>query len=312
MVEEADSPRPRVAVLPDPDGSAADVVQRAGAEVVPLERAEALVWTLSRLESFPDELPESVRWVQLPSAGVEQWVREGIVDQRRVWTSATGAYAVPVAEHALLLLLAGVRRLADCVRADTWSKESLMPAVGTLAGATVAIIGCGAIGRALIPMLASVGAGTIAVNRSGRPVDGAVRTLPAAESAQAWAEADHVVLAAPATEATHHLVTAERLGSMRPHAWLVNVARGSLVDTDALVEALDAGAIAGAALDVTDPEPLPDGHPLWNHPRCIITPHVANPEVTLRSGFLQRVADNVRRWAGGRALLGVIDPAVGY
>ncbi|MEV4732309.1 D-isomer specific 2-hydroxyacid dehydrogenase family protein [Saccharopolyspora sp. NPDC049426] len=301
-----------IAVLPDPDGGVAEVARDAGAEVVGLDQAEALAWTTSATAEFPSALPDSIRWVQLPSAGVEQWFQAGIVDGARTWTSATGAYAAPVAEHALLLLLTGIRRMPECVRATTWSKAELMPAVGTLGGATVAIIGCGSIGRALIPSLRALGAQVIAVNRSGRTVPGALRTVAADDAAQVWSQADHVVVAAPATSDTQHLVGRDQIERMRPGAWLVNVARGSVVDTEALVEALDEGTIGGAALDVTDPEPLPDGHPLWTHPRAVVTPHVANPAVTLRRGFHERLAHNIGRYVRGETLIGTVDLTRGY
>ncbi|MDI2031400.1 D-isomer specific 2-hydroxyacid dehydrogenase family protein [Saccharopolyspora sp. TS4A08] len=302
----------KMAVLPDPDGSAADVARRAGAEVVGLDEAEALAWTTSATAEFPAALPDSIRWVQLPSAGVEQWLDAGIIDDARTWTAAIGAYAAPVAEHALLLLLAGLRRMPDCVRATTWSKSELMPQVGTLGGAAVAIIGCGSIGRALIPPLRALGAEVVAVTRSGRDVPGAARTLAAADSGEVWSQADHVVIAAPATSDTRHLVGRDQLSRMRPGAWLVNVARGSVVDTDALVGALDEGRIGGAALDVTDPEPLPDDHPLWTHPRAIITPHIANPAVTLRRGFHERLAHNIAEHLAGRRPAGTVDLVRGY
>lgn len=302
----------KIAILPDLDGGAADIAREAGADVVDLHRAEALAWTTSATADFPRPLPDSIRWVQLPSAGVEQWLHAGIIDAGRTWTAATGSYAAPVAEHALLLLLAGIRRMPQCVRATTWSKSELMPAVGTLGGATVAIVGCGSIGRALIPALRALGTQVIAVNRSGRPVAGAVRTLAASDAAGVWSQADHVVVAAPATSDTQHLVGPDQLRQMRRGAWLVNVARGSLVDTDALVDALDEGTIGGAALDVTDPEPLPDGHPLWTHPRAVITPHIANPATTLRSGFHERLAHNIGRYIRGETLTGTVDLARGY
>ncbi|MCP2164911.1 D-isomer specific 2-hydroxyacid dehydrogenase family protein [Goodfellowiella coeruleoviolacea] len=307
-----DSKTVRIAVLPDPTGSAARVAQEAGAHPVPLHDANALVWTASSPAEFPTDLPDSVRWVQLPSAGVEKWLANGIVDRQRVWTSATGAYSRPVAEHALTLMLAAARRLPDCVRATTWRKDELRASVGTLRDATVVIVGCGGIGRALIPLVGALGGQVVAVNRSGRPVPGAQRTIAAADAADVWSQGDYLVLAAPATQQTERLVGAEQLRRMRSSAWLVNVARGTLVDTDALVAALDAGEIAGAALDVTDPEPLPDGHPLWTHPRAIITPHVANPETTLRAYFHERLTHNIRRYASGEPLIGVVDLDAGY
>ncbi|PSK89613.1 D-3-phosphoglycerate dehydrogenase [Murinocardiopsis flavida] len=302
----------RIAVAPDTDGRVAAAARGEGAEVVPLDQAEALAWTVSDPARFPTELPDGVRWVQLPSAGVEAWFAAGTIDAARVWTSAAGAYAAPVAEHALMLLLAGVRRLPESLAADTWRKTELRPRVGTLAGARVAIIGAGGIARALIPSLTALGADAIAVNRSGRPVPGAARTVAADAAEDVWSAADHVVIAAPQTAQTHHLVGGRRLARMKSTAWLVNVARGTLVDTDALLHALDTGGIAGAALDVTDPEPLPDGHPLWTHPRAIVTPHVANPTATLAAALDTRLAENIRRYRDGAALLGVVDAAVGY
>ena len=158
-------------MAPDPDGAASEIARGAGAEVVGLDAAEALAWTVSDPSEFPERLPDAVRWVQLPSAGVEAWIARGIIDRERTWTSATGAYALPVAEHALLLLLAGLRRLPDCTAATTWTKSDLMPRLDTLQGASVGIVGAGGIARALIPLLSSLGARTLAVNRSGRPVE---------------------------------------------------------------------------------------------------------------------------------------------
>jgi phosphoglycerate dehydrogenase-like enzyme len=176
----------------------------------------------------------------------------------------------------------------------------------------VAIVGAGGIGRALIGLLEPFGCEVIAVTRRGRDVPGASRTLPADRLAEAWPAARHVVIAAPATAGTRHLVGARELAAMREDAWLVNIARGSLVDTDALVEALRAGAIAGAALDVTDPEPLPDGHPLWELPNALITPHVGTPADTERGLFAERVRENVRRLVAGEPLVGVVDAEGGY
>jgi phosphoglycerate dehydrogenase-like enzyme len=292
---------PAVHVAPEPDRTIEEAVLPAGGRIAELDAADALVWLEPEPDGFPDELPDRIRWVQLPSAGVERWLDR--IDGARVWTSAAGAYSRPVAEHALMLMLAGARRLADCARATTWTRPRPAP----LEGATVAIVGAGGIGRALIELLAPLRVELLAVTRRGR--DG---TLPADRLGEVWPRAHHVVVAAPATGATRHLVGASELAAMREDAWLVNVARGSLVDTDALVAALAAGEIAGAALDVTDPEPLPDGHPLWHEPRALITPHVANPETTLRRYLAELVEENVRRFTAGEELRSRIDLDAGY
>jgi phosphoglycerate dehydrogenase-like enzyme len=292
---------PVVHVAPESDRAIEEAVTAAGGQIGPLAEADALVWLDSNPDSLPAALPEGVRWVQLPSAGVEGWLER--IDRERVWTSAAGAYGLPVAEHALALMLAGARRLADCARAQTWTEPPARP----LDGSTVAIVGAGGIGRALIALLEPLDVEVIAVTRRGR--DG---TLPASRLPEVLPAAHHVVIAAPATPDTRHIIGAAELEAMRDDAWLVNVARGALIDTDALVAALAAGSIAGAALDVTDPEPLPDGHPLWSEPRALITPHIANPAATLRRYLARHVKENVTRFANGEPLLSQIDAQAGY
>jgi phosphoglycerate dehydrogenase-like enzyme len=293
--------QPVVHVAPESDRAIEEAITTAGGRIGPLAEADALVWLNGDSNTFDVELPDQVRWVQLPSAGVESWLARA--GDGRVWTSAAGAYGLPVAEHALALMLAGTRRLADCARAQTWTDPPARP----LDGSTVAIVGAGGIGRALTRLLAPLDVRIIAVTRRGG--DG---TLPAERMHEVLPDAHHVVVAAPATPGTRHLIGAAELEAMRGDAWLVNVARGSLVDTDALVDALARGAIGGAALDVTDPEPLPDGHPLWSERRALITPHIANPAVTLRRYLARHVQENVARFANGEPLLSPIDPEAGY
>jgi phosphoglycerate dehydrogenase-like enzyme len=305
---------PRIAVGPRPDAMFVRAVSSGGGIAVPFEEnPDALIWT-GTPDLFPAALPESVRWVQLPAAGVENWLTEGVIKQHPqvLWTSAAGAYSATVAEHALMLLLAGVRALPHHLTARSWTPDEFYPRLGTLRGATIGIVGAGGIGRALIPMLASLGAQTLAVNRSGRPVPGAVETFPVERIDEIWPLADHFVVAAAATPDTEQLIGAEELAAMKPTAWLVNIARGSLIDTDALVGALAAGTIAGAGLDVTDPEPLADGHPLWSLPNAMITPHDSNPPALRVPAYVERVVENVTRFASGVEPVAVIDVSAGY
>ncbi|MFC4605712.1 D-isomer specific 2-hydroxyacid dehydrogenase family protein [Rhodococcus kronopolitis] len=302
---------PRIHLGPDENPLLAEGIRRGGGVLVPLAEAEAVVWAQGP-ETFPDTIPDAIRWVQLPFAGIEPWLAAGVVDSARTWTSAAGAYSGSVAEHSIMMLLAGVRSLREQLAATSWRKDEFDPRVGTVRGSTVAIVGCGGIGRALIPYLAASGARVLAVTRSGTPVPGADETLPADRLDEVWARADHFVVAAPATAATHNLIGRPELARMSRSSWIVNVARGTLIDTDALVDALRAGTIGGAALDVTDPEPLPDGHPLWTLPNALITPHVANPATGLPRALADHVAGNVARFAAGEQLAGVIDPVAGY
>jgi D-3-phosphoglycerate dehydrogenase len=297
-----------VHIAPEAPEVVASAVRAAGGELGPLQAADAVVWLGHGPRELP-ALPDRVRWVQLPSAGVEPYFAAGrITPDGPRFTSAAGVYGGLVAEHALALLLAGVHALQVSARARAW----ITPPVATLEGATVAIVGAGGIGRALIERLAPHRVEVLAVTRRGHPVPGAARTLPAERVEEVWPAADHVVLAAPATDATRHLVGAAQLAAMREHAWLVNVARGSLVDTHALVAALREERIGGAALDVTDPEPLPEGHPLWAEPRALIAMHHPAPEDETEKRLAERVRANVERFAADEPLLAPVDPAAGY
>ncbi|MFC7340759.1 D-isomer specific 2-hydroxyacid dehydrogenase family protein [Saccharopolyspora griseoalba] len=287
-------------------------VLAGGAELAAAEEASALVWFGAEPGRFPELDHSGLDWVQLPSAGVESWLAAGVLREGVRFTSAAGTYAQTVAEHALGLMLAGARQIPAMARADSWQRPEGMR---SLSGSTVGIIGAGGIGRALIEMLRPFGATVLAVNRSGKPVDGAERTWPAEDAEgvrRVLTGSDFVVVAAPATSQTDELIDAGALAAMKPDAWLINIARGSLVDTDALVAALDAGEIGGAALDVTDPEPLPDGHRLFSHPRALISPHTANPQSLLMPALARRVQENVRRWVAGEPLLAPVDLAAGY
>jgi phosphoglycerate dehydrogenase-like enzyme len=301
--------QPVIALMPGEEPGLAAAVADAGGRVGSPQEADALVlhrWRGERPE-IPDPLPERVRWIQLPAAGVESWL-DGLPGGPVV-TSATGAFALTVAEHTLALLLAAGRRLHTCARATEWI-EPLH--ARSLENATVAIVGAGGIGRALIELLAPLHVRVLAVTRRGNPVPGAERTVAADGIDDLLPEADYVVLAAPATDASRQLIDARRLALMRPDAWLVNVGRGMLVDTDALVAALDAERLGGAALDVTEPEPLPPEHPLWLHPRALITPHIGTTDDAERAHYERRVRDNVARFAAGEELLGVVDRSRGY
>ncbi|HEV7886796.1 MAG TPA: NAD(P)-dependent oxidoreductase, partial [Acidimicrobiales bacterium] len=429
--------------------------------------ADALVWLDPHdVEGLAAALAAGpgIRWVQLPSAGVDRLIESGIIASGiitgggrggRTWTAAKGVYAEPVAEHALALLLAGLRDLDDRARATTWGDRTGR----TLFGARVAILGAGGIAQALLRLLepfrvdatlvrrqaepgaggAGTGGGGVdgggrvdddgrrgvdgsdagsgdrlggqdglkgsagAVGAEGRAVDigavgpgaravdgsdmavgagasvhvdalgagagavgmgtagvgtaavdpvgmepgrmdagglgaaavpvgvahggdgssggdglglgmgpGVSRVVGLADLHAVLAEADAVVLALALTPETIGVIAEPELRAMRDDAWLVNVARGPHIVTDDLVRALHKGWIGGAALDVTDPEPLPDGHPLWAAPNCLITPHSACPEALAGPHLTARIAENARRFAAGQELLGPVDTEHGY
>lgn len=174
------------------------------------------------------------------------------------------------------------------------------------------VYGAGEIGTRLVSLLRPLTREIVAVTRTGRYIPGADQSLRASHATEVWSAVDHVVITAPLTDDTYHPVGEQVLSAMNRHSWLVNVGRGPIIDTISLVAALEAHAIAGVALDVTDPEPLPDSHPLWSNPRAIVTPHIANPSASALARYSTLVTENLRRFAAGLALRGVVDWTLGY
>lgn len=289
-----------------------DAAVAGGAELVELSDADTIVWGGSAdptgLRELIEARADAITWVQLPWAGVEPYL--DLLDDRRVWTCAKGAYGDDVAEMALALLLAGQRGIGAYSRATTWRGPGTL---GTnLAGSKICIVGGGGITEHLIRLLEPFRAEITVVRRNVAPMTGTTRVLADDQLDEALTGTDAVVLALALTPETEGLIDARRLGLMGPRCWLVNVARGGHVVTDDLVGALRNGTIAGAALDVTEPEPLPDGHPLWTSENAIITPHVANTPEMLVPRLAERITENVRRRIAGEPLLGEIDVAAGY
>ncbi len=302
--------QPTVAVEPDcwRRESLAVAVAAGGGIVVPANEAEGLIWADPEnphllgpvLEAAPQ-----LRWIQLPYAGIEPYL--GFLDGDRLWTCGKGVYAEPVAEMALSMLLAGMRGLVTYIGARSW----LGPEGRNLRGAKVTILGGGGITTELLKLLEPFDCDTTVLRRHPAPMHGA-NVVGAEGLTRTLASADAVVVALALTAETRGIIDAAALDVMPDHCWIVNVARGEHIVTDDLVAALRSGSIAGAGLDVTDPEPLPDGHALWDLPNCIITPHVGNtPEMGLEL-LDRRVTENVRRYGAGEPLLGPVDVTLGY
>ena len=302
---------PNIAVEPDcwRRPALADAVIAGGGRVVAPAEAEALVWAEPAApELLPEVLAEGtgIEWVQLPYAGIENLTH--LLDCDHLWTCGKGVYAGPVAEHVLMLALAGLRGMGSFTRARSWS-----PPLGrNLLGGKVTILGGGGITESLVRLLGPWDCRITVMRRHPVPIDGVHRVAGPESLHDALGDADVVVVALALTSETAGIIDAAALDAMAPHAWLINVGRGGHVVTDDLVEALAAGAIGGAALDVTDPEPLPEGHPLWTMDNCLITPHVGNtPEMGLKL-LARRVTENVRRYIADEELLGPVDIDLGY
>ncbi len=305
-------PSPRVAVGPFESPFATAAVVEGGGSVAPIDDSpDAIVWLdpadVDGLRGFLAAAPDA-SWVQLPFAGVERVADEGLLDHDRTWTCAKGSYAEPVAEHALTLALAGLRHLPERITARSWG----IPAGTSLYDQQVTILGGGGITTSLLEQLAPFRVEATVVRRRPEPVPGAARVVQVDQLHEVLAGSLLVVLALALTPETRGIIGKTELGLMDERAWLINVARGPHIDTDALVAALTAGTIAGAALDVTDPEPLPDGHPLWDLPNCIVTPHTADTIEMVMPLLADRIRTNVTRFGAGETLVGLVDPDAGY
>lgn len=287
----------------------AEAIRSGGGELVDLSDAEALVWSDPRnAAALAESLDgaDHIRWVQLPFAGIEAYVH--LVDHDRVWTCGKGVYADPCAEMALALALAGLRGLGTFARASKWSP----PRGRNLLGARVTILGGGGITESLLTLLRPFDCHVTVVRNRVQDMEGADVVVEADRYADCLPGADLVVLALPLTPDTEGMISRGELEMMEPNAWLVNVARGGHIITDDLVWALQNDIIGGAGLDVTDPEPLPDGHPLWSLANCIITPHTANTPEMAQPLLAERISCNVRLFATGHDLIGPVDADLGY
>jgi phosphoglycerate dehydrogenase-like enzyme len=307
---------PAIAILPAgveakpaSEQALAAAIEAGGGKLRAAQDAEGLVWTRWRdpdlLRASLAELP-GVQWVQFVTAGIDELVPA--LDTRRVWTSAKGCYSRPIAEYALAGLLAGLRSLPGYARAREWRAQPTK----SLFGSTVTILGGGGIASALVQLLAPFDCDVTVVRRNESPLPGAARIVGPQGLTQALRGTDVLVVAAALTPQTRGVIDAAALASLPDGAWLVNVGRGEHVVTDALVDALRHGRLGGAVLDVTDPEPLPAGHPLWDFENVMVTPHTSCPAAISVPYLLERVTDNVARFSRGEPLVGVIDVDAGY
>jgi len=306
QMTNTDAPRIHLGPESAPDWLA-DAVIAGGGELVPVEDADGVVWGDARnVAALADLLDDRIRWVQLPFAGIENFVDQ--LDHDRVWTCGKGVYAEPVAEMALTLGVAGLRHVGGYAKATSWGR----PAGLNLLGGRVTILGGGGITASLVRLLQPWNCHITVVRSRVQAMDGVDDVLEADRFADALPGADLVVLALALTPETEGMFSSSEFGLMEDHAWIVNVARGRHIVTDDLVSALRDGTIGGAGLDVTDPEPLPDDHPLWTLPNCIITPHVGNTPEMAEPLLAERVTENVRRFARGDELIGLVDVDAGY
>ncbi len=262
---------------------------------------------------------KKLRWIHCTAAGVGQLMFPELRESGVALSNASGVHTIPMAEHVLGMILVLARRFASSFRYQMegrWAQqeiwdEQLRPR--ELMGQTLLLVGFGAIGREVARRVRPLGMKIWAVTRTGKGhAEFANRIVPVTQLEAVLPEADYVVLAAPETPETLRMFDARRLAAMKPTAFLINVARGTLVDEAALIDTLRRRAIAAAALDVTEQEPLPPESPLWSLDNVFITPHISSVSEFLWDRQTELLLDNLERWFGGQKLRNRVDLRRGY
>lgn len=252
---------------------------------------------------------ERLLWIQLNTAGYTSYdhadLKEMLKTRGTRLTNSSAVYDEPCAQHLLAMMLALARGLPSALDAQrgerAWRMHDLRPGLRLLNGQTVLLLGYGAIARRLVELLGPLGMDIMAVRRRVQG-DEQVRVFHTDAVEELLTTADHVVNILPANEETENFLNAERLSSLKRGAMVYNIGRGTTLDPHALIKELRGGRIAAAYLDVTDPEPLPPEHPLWETPNCYITPHVGGGHSMEKERQVTHFLDNLRRFERGEAL----------
>jgi phosphoglycerate dehydrogenase-like enzyme len=288
-----------------PEGEQAVVCERRSA--VPAD-AQVLVMLLHDPDTVRELLVPSIVWAHVLGAGVDRFPFDAL--DGRPLTCSRGAASIAIAEWVLAVMLAFEKSLPESW-VDAAPEHWNIAGLGGVAGKTVGLVGLGAIGTEVARRVLAFGAHVVAVRRTdaGPPLEGVevVAGLP-----DLLSRSDHVVVAAPATPETHHLMDDAAFAAVKPGVHLVNIARGSLVDQEALRAALDDGRVARASLDTVDPEPLPEGHWLYSHPDVRVSPHISWSSPSTMPRTLGLFVENLKRFRAGEPLAGVVDPVAGY
>jgi phosphoglycerate dehydrogenase-like enzyme len=296
------------------------IVQLPGPRYEGLEReisdADVLIGWSIRPEQF--SCAKKLRWIHSPAAAVHQLMFPELITSDVVLTNARRIHGPVVAEHAIALLLACAKRLPSAMRyqaQSTWAQRNIWkekPTTREVAGATVCVIGMGSIGTEFAVRAQAFGMQVIAVREHPERGGEANEVVGMGELDRALRRADYVLLAAPLTHRTEHMIDAARLGHMRPDAYLINVSRGPLIDDGALIDALQKRRIAGAALDVFAEEPLASDSPYWTLDNVLITPHTAAVTEQLWERHFVMISENFERFVAGIPLEHTVDKRRGY
>lgn len=254
----------------------------------------------------------NLRWIHASSAGVEHLLDRDLQQRELIVTNSAGVYAIPIAEWVIFALLLIVKRGPDLLTMQRERRWHGAPELDELGGKTLTILGAGGIGVEVAKRAAAFDMRIWGINRTGRHIPHVERVISGDAWRAALRETDFLVIATPLTPATRRLIGARELAMLPAHAWLINVARGAIVDEAALIDALRARRIGGAALDVFETEPLPPDSPFWSLPNVLIWPHHSGSSPRADDRMLDLFIENVRRFIRGEALLNVVDLEAGY
>ena len=265
------------------------------------------------------QLAKKLKWLHSTAAGVMQLMYPELRESGIMVTNPSGIFSVPMAEHTMGLLIALARNFPDSVRhqdSSHWGQQDIWDQpqrLTELNGRLLLIVGFGSIGRELARRARAFGLRIWGVTRSGKGDEAlAEKIFPTSQLDEVLPQADYVVIAAPETHETFHLMNAVRIAKMKRGAHLINVGRGSLLDEAGLIRALESGALAGAAVDVTSIEPLPSDSPLWKAPHLFITPHTSAVSDRLWLRQSEILVQLLERWFDGRTLFNQVDFTRGY
>ena len=261
------------------------------------------------------KLTSELRWVQAGTAGVDHLVRSDLPGRGVIITNSSGAHGDPISELILSHMLAFATGLNRAIRAQgerRYIQKEVSQTKFELVEQTLCVVGLGDIGGTLARKADALGMHVIGVRRSNKPVVGVAQIFPPKQLTTALGQADHVALCLPLTNDTRHFIGAEELRAMRSTAYIYNVGRGASIDEAALVHALQTGVIAGAGLDVTDPEPVPAASPLWEMPNVILSQHTSGMSPHNPRRVTELFAANLKRYLAGEPLHQLIDPTRGY
>lgn len=279
-----------------------------------LPETEILLVTDFRTDALRQAWPraERLRWIHATSAGVDAVLLDEVVASDIVVTNARGVFDEAIAEYVLGAILAfakDTRANIELQRRHEWRHRD----TERIAGKRLLVVGAGSIGRNIARLCRAAGMRVEGVARRARDGDEDFETIHAVDTLDArLPRTDYVVIATPLTPDTHHLFDDARFAAMRRSARFINIGRGPIVDTDALVRALRERRIAGAALDVFEEEPLPPDHPLWDMDNVLISAHMAGDFIGWREALSRQFLDNLARWRAGETLHNVVDKERGY